>query len=55
MLLMPKLLAGFSGHFVEQFGYSTFFIGTSLLGIPVLVLIIMVAKRGKPLLPESDK
>ncbi|MGP6247939.1 MFS transporter [Aeromonas salmonicida subsp. salmonicida] len=55
MLLMPKLLAGFSGHFVEQFGYSTFFIGTSLLGIPVLILIVMVARRGRTLLSEADK
>ncbi len=55
MLLLPKLLAGFSGRFVEQFGYSSFFISTSLLGIPVLILIVLVAKRGRHLLSQSDK
>ena len=55
MLLMPKLLAGFSGQVVEQIGYSSFFVGTSLLGIPVMILIIMVAKRGDALLPQADK
>ena len=55
MLLMPKLLAGFSGQVVEQIGYSSFFVGTSLLGIPVMILIIMVSKRGDALLPQADK
>ncbi|MCS3458080.1 AmpG family muropeptide MFS transporter [Aeromonas sp. BIGb0445] len=55
MLLLPKLLAGFSGGFVEQFGYSVFFIGTSLLGIPVLILITMVARRNCALLPKSNE
>ena len=55
MLLLPKLLAGFSYRFVEQFGYSSFFISTSLLGIPVLILIVLVAKRGRSLLSQSDK
>ncbi|WP_410487877.1 AmpG family muropeptide MFS transporter [Aeromonas caviae] len=55
MLLLPKLLAGFSGRVVEQIGYSHFFIGTSLLGIPVMILIIMVAKRGSTLLPQTHK
>lgn len=55
MLLLPKLLAGFSGQFVEIFGYSSFFVGTSLLGIPVMGLIIMVAKRGKNLSSQANK
>ena len=55
MLLLPKLLAGFSGGFVEQFGYSVFFIGTSLLGIPVLILIAIVARRDSALLPKQSK
>ena len=55
MLLLPKLRAGFSGRVVELIGYSHFFIGTSLLGIPVMILIIMVAKRGSALSPETNK
>ena len=39
MLLLPKWLAGFSGTFVDAYGYSHFFIGTALLGVPVLALV----------------
>ena len=39
MLLWPKLLAGFSGVFVNAFGYQTFFTCTAALGVPVLALI----------------
>lgn len=44
MLLLPKFLAGFSGFVVEAVGYSQFFIATALLGVPVLVLIAVIAK-----------
>ena len=39
MLLLPKWLAGFSGVFVNYFGYSSFFISTAIIGAPVLILI----------------
>ena len=39
MLLLPKFLAGFSGQVVDAFGYGPFFVATSLLGVPVLLLI----------------
>jgi PAT family beta-lactamase induction signal transducer AmpG len=39
MLLLPKWLAGFSGVFVNNFGYSNFFISTAIIGAPVLILI----------------
>ncbi len=39
MLLLPKWLAGFSGVFVDAFGYQSFFIGTAIIGAPVLILI----------------
>ena len=39
MLLLPKWLAGFSGVFVDNFGYQTFFFGTAIIGVPVLLLI----------------
>jgi len=55
MLLLPKLLAGFSGQVVEQIGYSAFFVGTSLLGLPVLLLIVLVARKGSELLSTADK
>lgn len=39
MLLLPKFIAGFSGQFVDAYGYETFFITTAILGLPVLVLV----------------
>ena len=44
MLLLPKLLAGFSGTAVESVGYSAFFIGTALIGLPVVALVWIAAK-----------
>ena len=44
MLLLPKWLAGFSGVVVDSVGYSTFFVGTALLGVPVLVLVALAAR-----------
>jgi PAT family beta-lactamase induction signal transducer AmpG len=39
MTLFPKLLGGYSGSMVEAVGYPGFFILTTLLGLPVLVLV----------------
>ena len=44
MLLLPKWLAGFSGRFVDAYGYPEFFISTALLGLPVLVLVAVVSR-----------
>lgn len=44
MLLLPKLVAGFSGTVVEGVGYSTFFIGTAVIGIPVIALVWAAGK-----------
>ena len=44
MLFIPKLIAGYSGAWVDAIGYSNFFIVTALLGIPVLILIIWLSK-----------
>ncbi len=44
MLLAPKWLAGFSGQFVDAHGYTHFFVGTALLGLPVLLLVALVAR-----------
>jgi PAT family beta-lactamase induction signal transducer AmpG len=42
MLLAPKWLAGFSGYFVDQWGYQLFFFSTALIGLPVLLLLFWV-------------
>ena len=39
MLLLPKFIAGFSGDYVNAFGYAGFFTSTALLGLPVLLLV----------------
>jgi PAT family beta-lactamase induction signal transducer AmpG len=39
MLLAPKFLAGYSGKYVDAFGYQNFFLATALLGVPVLFLV----------------
>ncbi len=44
MLLLPKFLAGFSGDFVNAFGYGQFFTSTALLGLPVLLLVWLASK-----------
>lgn len=44
MLLVPKWIAGFSGAFVDAFDYSTFFVSTALLGIPVLALVALAGR-----------
>lgn len=44
MLLLPKFIAGFSGEFVDAYGYAVFFTGTALLGVPVLLLVWKVGQ-----------
>ena len=44
MLFLPKLIAGYSGAWVDVMGYQNYFITTALIGIPVLFLITYIAK-----------
>ena len=44
MLLLPKFVAGFSGKYVDAFGYGSFFNATALLGVPVLILVALAAR-----------
>ena len=44
MLFIPKFIAGYSGSWVDAVGYTNFFCITALLGVPVLLLIIWLAK-----------
>ena len=45
MTLLPKLIGGYSGTMVTAWGYETFFLMTTLMGMPVLVLIYLAGKR----------
>ncbi|MGA7181676.1 MAG: MFS transporter [Thiobacillaceae bacterium] len=53
MLLLPKFIAGFSGDFVDAYGYPTFFTGTALIGLPVVVLVWLAGRNSFK--AENDK
>ena len=44
MTLPAKLMGGFSGVVVDSFGYSTFFIYASAVGLPAIVLVIVLMR-----------
>ncbi len=48
MLLLPKFLAGYSGRYVDAFGYMNFFVATALLGLPVLLLVALTSRLKQP-------
>ena len=51
MTLFPKLLGGYSGTVVDAFGYSWFFLGAAVIGVPVFFLVALAARletAGKP-------
>ena len=58
MLLLPRLIGGYSGVIVEKFGYHDFFLITALLGVPTLILIALQwhqeAGRGTPVAEEHS-
>ncbi len=45
MTLLPKVIGGYSGTMVTAWGYETFFLITTLMGVPVLILIWLAGKR----------
>ncbi|OOZ37411.1 AmpG family muropeptide MFS transporter [Solemya velesiana gill symbiont] len=46
MTLFPKLLGGYSGSIVDAVGYDTFFVITTLLGLPVIYLVYRARSSG---------
>lgn len=54
MLLLPRLVGGYSGVMVEEFGYGQFFLATALLGIPTLLLILLQWGRERGLNGQPD-
>jgi MFS transporter, PAT family, beta-lactamase induction signal transducer AmpG len=55
MLLLPKFLAGYSGKYVDAFGYINFFNATALLGVPVLLLVWLASRIKTPQMPANDQ
>jgi PAT family beta-lactamase induction signal transducer AmpG len=48
MTLFPKILAGYGGAMVDAIGYVSFYLGTAVLGLPVLVLVVLVGRLAPP-------
>ena len=47
MTLIPKMLGGYSGAMVDTLGYAQFFVITTLLGIPVIILILFLSRDSR--------
>ncbi|MCI5223885.1 MAG: MFS transporter, partial [Candidatus Electrothrix sp. AR4] len=45
MTLLPKLIGGYSGTMSTAWGYPQFFLATTLMGVPVLLLIWLAGRR----------
>jgi len=45
MTLAPKIISGFSGVIVDSYGYVSFFIYASVMGIPAIILVIYLMRR----------
>ncbi|MDM9653139.1 AmpG family muropeptide MFS transporter [Pseudomonas wenzhouensis] len=54
MLLLPRLIGGYSGVMVESLGYAHFFLATALMGIPTLLLITLQWRRDKRLPAQQE-
>ncbi len=52
--IFPKLVAAKSGEWVEQLGYSQFFIMTAILGIPALVFLYLLKNKVPKLFQSSS-
>ncbi len=55
MLLLPKFVAGWSGWAVDSFGYEAFFVGTALLGTPVLLLTWLASRSQRTAIQAAAK
>jgi len=44
MTLLPKVVGGYSGTMVDTMGYSSFFLMTAVMGIPVVILILVAIR-----------
>jgi PAT family beta-lactamase induction signal transducer AmpG len=53
IMLFPKFIAGFLGLYVDTFGYINFFIAASLIGFPVLLLVVLVNRSQNQVTAEA--
>ncbi|MBK1649334.1 MFS transporter [Rhabdochromatium marinum] len=54
MTLLPKVLGGYSGSMVDAIGYPNFFLFTTLIGVPVL-LLVWLAQRSLQVTEQARK
>ncbi|MFO7602451.1 MAG: MFS transporter [Gammaproteobacteria bacterium] len=54
MTLFPKLLGGYSGSIIEQLDYNGFFVLTTLLGVPVILLVWYLMRRQEEFIHQND-
>ena len=47
MTLAPKVISGFSGIVVDSFGYVSFFVYASAMGIPAILLVMYLMRKEK--------
>lgn len=47
MTLLPKIIAGFSGIVVDSYGYFIFYIYSSLLGVPAILIILFLMRQDR--------
>ena len=47
MTLIPKFLSGFSGIIVDATSYVFFFVYASVVGIPAILLVLYLMRRGE--------
>lgn len=45
MTLLPKSIGGYSGGIVDALGYEGFFLATTLMGLPVIALVWLAARK----------
>ena len=54
MILLPKSIGGFSGVMLESMGYTQFFTMTAVIGIPAIVSLLVLMKKGWSARVSSD-
>jgi PAT family beta-lactamase induction signal transducer AmpG len=53
MTLPAKFIGGFSGWVVDTSGYASFFLYTTLLGVPAILLVLYLLQHQDETLPET--
>lgn len=53
MTLLPKIFGGYSGAMVDSVGYANFFVITTLMGLPVIALLLYASRHLELSLPNG--